>query len=64
MDVIRAVTREEAGKLKEAGERQREKADKRNLYLLREGSASLFSPAVIFLYRSHRASHPPEYARR
>jgi nucleolar protein 4 len=38
MDVIRAVTREEAGKLKEAGERQREKADKRNLYLLREGS--------------------------
>lgn len=38
MDVIRAVTREQAGKLKEAGERQREKADKRNMYLLREGS--------------------------
>ena len=38
LDVIRAVTRDEAGKLKEAGERQREKADKRNLYLLREGS--------------------------
>ena len=32
------MTRDEAGKLKEAGERQREKADKRNLYLLREGS--------------------------
>ena len=28
LDVIRAVTRDEAGKLKEAGERQREKADK------------------------------------
>ena len=41
MDVIRAVTREEAGKLKEEGERQREKADKRNLYLLREGSKYL-----------------------
>ena len=64
LDVIRAVTRDEAGKLKEAGERAREKADKRNLYLLREGSTSLFSSAVIFLYRSHRASHPPEYARR
>lgn len=38
LDVVRAVTRDEAGKLKEEGERQREKADKRNLYLLREGS--------------------------
>ncbi len=38
LDVSRAVTRDEASKLKEAGERQREKADKRNLYLLREGS--------------------------
>jgi len=37
LDVVRAVTREEAGKLKEAGEKRREKADKRNLYLLREG---------------------------
>lgn len=40
LDVVRAVTRDEAGKLKEAGEKQREKADKRNLYLLREGSES------------------------
>lgn len=38
LDVSRAVTRDEASKLKEEGERQREKADKRNLYLLREGS--------------------------
>lgn len=38
MDVIRAVNRSEAGRLKEEGERMREKADKRNLYLLREGS--------------------------
>ncbi|KAI0300568.1 hypothetical protein B0F90DRAFT_1668364 [Multifurca ochricompacta] len=37
LDVVRAVTREEAGKLKEAGEKARRKADKRNMYLLREG---------------------------
>ncbi len=37
LDVIRAVTRDEAGRLKELGERAREKADKRNMYLLREG---------------------------
>lgn len=39
LDVARAVTRDEAGKLKEEGEKRREKADKRNLYLLREGGA-------------------------
>ncbi|KAH7912898.1 hypothetical protein BJ138DRAFT_1111924 [Hygrophoropsis aurantiaca] len=37
LDVVRAVTRDQAGKLKEEGEKRREKADKRNLYLLREG---------------------------
>ena len=37
LDVVHAVTREDAGKLKEAGEKAREKADKRNMYLLREG---------------------------
>lgn len=47
LDVVRAVTREQAVKLKEDGERSREKADKRNLYLLREGGAS-------FVYRSDR----------
>lgn len=39
LDVARAVTREQAGKLKDEGERRREKADKRNLYLMREGGA-------------------------
>jgi nucleolar protein 4 len=34
---VRAVTRDEATKLKEEGERKREKVDKRNVYLLREG---------------------------
>jgi len=34
---VRAVTRNEATKLKEEGERRREKIDKRNVYLLREG---------------------------
>jgi nucleolar protein 4 len=37
LDVVRAVNRNEATKLKEEGERKREKADKRNMYLLREG---------------------------
>lgn len=37
LDVTRAVTREEAGRLRELGEKQREKKDKRNLYLMREG---------------------------
>jgi nucleolar protein 4 len=50
LDVVRAVTRDVAGKLKEDGEKQREKADKRNMYLLREGgeSSQIFvSPAII-----------------
>ncbi|TFK93384.1 RNA-binding domain-containing protein [Polyporus arcularius HHB13444] len=46
LDVSRAVTRDEASKLKEAGERQREKADKRNLYLLREGIILPNTPAA------------------
>lgn len=35
--MVRAVTRDAAGKLREEGEKKREKADKRNMYLLREG---------------------------
>lgn len=46
LDVVRAVTRDEAVKLKEAGEKQREKADKRNLYLLREGIILPNTPAA------------------
>ena len=42
LDVVRAVTRDVAGKLKEDNERMREKADKRNLYLLREGGNDCF----------------------
>jgi nucleolar protein 4 len=37
LDVVVAVTRDVAGKLREDGERAREKKDKRNMYLLREG---------------------------
>ncbi|CAA7260043.1 unnamed protein product [Cyclocybe aegerita] len=37
LDVVRAVTRDTASKLKDANEKLREKADKRNMYLLREG---------------------------
>ena len=43
LDVARAVTRDVAQKLKDEGERAREKADKRNLYLLREGGTYTLS---------------------
>ncbi|KAG6896912.1 hypothetical protein C0992_005315 [Termitomyces sp. T32_za158] len=46
LDVIRAVTRDEAGKLKEAGEKSRQKADKRNMHLLREGVILPNTPAA------------------
>ncbi|GLB42149.1 putative RNA recognition motif containing protein [Lyophyllum shimeji] len=46
LDVVRAVTRDEAGKLQEAGEKARNKADKRNMYLLREGVILPNTPAA------------------
>ncbi|TFK23811.1 hypothetical protein FA15DRAFT_641937 [Coprinopsis marcescibilis] len=57
LDVVRAVTRDVASKLKEEGEKLREKQDKRSMYLLREG--------VIFP-NSPEAAHipPPELERR
>ncbi|ETW75268.1 hypothetical protein HETIRDRAFT_244962, partial [Heterobasidion irregulare TC 32-1] len=49
LDVVRAVTRDEAGRLKEVGEKAREKADKRNMYLLREGVILPNTPAASTL---------------
>jgi len=49
LDVVRAVTRDEAGKLREEGEKRREKADKRNMYLLREGVILPNTPASLTL---------------
>lgn len=49
LDVARAVTRDQAVKLKDEGERMREKADKRNLYLLREGGSFFFPDLVLRL---------------
>lgn len=49
LSVTRAVTREDASRLKDEGERAREKADKRNLYLLREGVIFPNSPAAASL---------------
>ena len=37
LSVTRAVARDEADRLREEGERSREKLDKRHLYLMREG---------------------------
>ncbi|KAL1408493.1 RNA recognition motif-containing protein [Vanrija albida] len=47
--VSRAVTREQAGNLKEDAERAREKGDKRNTYLMREGVVFPNSPAAAAL---------------
>ena len=47
LDVVRAVTRNEATKLKEEGERKREKVDKRNVYLLREGGTFEYCSRLI-----------------
>lgn len=54
LDVVTAVTRGDANKLKEAGERSREKADKRNIYLLREGGLFFF---VFFFGTKINVSH-------
>jgi nucleolar protein 4 len=48
LDVVRAVTRETADKLRDAGEKLREKADKRNLYLMREGGVSSLLVLALF----------------
>jgi nucleolar protein 4 len=55
LDVVHAVTREEADKLKEAGVKAREKADKRNMYLLREGGELLCSSSCFY----HRHLNTP-----
>lgn len=51
LDVVRAVTRDQASKLKEEGERARQKADKRNMYLLKEGGedSSLWFGIILTL---------------
>lgn len=41
LDVVRAIPRDEAERLREEGVRERQKTDKRSLYLLREGGGSL-----------------------
>lgn len=44
LDVVRAVTRDTAAKLKEDNEKSRQKDDKRNMYLLREGGKPWICP--------------------
>ncbi|KAF7359430.1 Ribosome biogenesis [Mycena sanguinolenta] len=65
LDVVRAVTRDVAGKLKEDGERKREKADKRNMYLLREGGKSFIcTPAFLYSNRISKRRTASYNARR
>ncbi len=52
LDVVHAVTREEADKRKEAGEKARERADKRNMYLLREGGELTYLHFYVVLLRN------------
>jgi len=47
LDVEFAVTREEAAKLKDESDRRKEKVDKRNTYLMREGGESRLSFSVL-----------------
>uniref|UniRef100_D8Q385 RRM domain-containing protein n=1 Tax=Schizophyllum commune (strain H4-8 / FGSC 9210) TaxID=578458 RepID=D8Q385_SCHCM len=49
LDVVRAVTRSTADKLREDGLKRREKADKRHAYLLREGVILPSMPAAASL---------------
>jgi len=49
LSVSRAVTREQAGNLKEDAEHARQKGDKRNTYLMREGVVFPNSPAAASL---------------
>ncbi|WVF70433.1 hypothetical protein IAT40_005223 [Kwoniella sp. CBS 6097] len=49
LEVSRAVTREQAGQMKEDGERARNAGDKRNTYLMREGVVFPNSPAAASL---------------
>ncbi|OCF34024.1 nucleolar protein 4 [Kwoniella heveanensis BCC8398] len=49
LEVSRAVTREQAGQMKEDGERARNAGDKRNTYLMREGVIFPNSPAAASL---------------
>ncbi len=55
LDVVRAVPREEAGKLKEEREKAREKEDKRNMFLLREGG----EPCLHWLLFCNWNLNPP-----
>ncbi|KAL1745881.1 hypothetical protein HDZ31DRAFT_35426 [Schizophyllum fasciatum] len=49
LDVVRAVTRDTASKLRDEGLKRREKADKRHTYLLREGVILPGTPAAAAL---------------
>ncbi|CAE6468051.1 unnamed protein product [Rhizoctonia solani] len=56
LSVARAVTRNEADRLREEGERSREKQDKRNLYLMREGVIFPNSSAAVGLSEAELAT--------
>ncbi|GAB1521077.1 RNA recognition motif-containing protein [Rhizoctonia solani] len=61
LSVARAVTRNEADRLREEGERSREKQDKRNLYLMREGVIFPNSSAAAGLSEAELAARQTSF---
>ncbi|KAG8702976.1 RNA recognition motif-containing protein [Ceratobasidium sp. 395] len=61
LSVARAVARDEADRLREEGERSREKQDKRNLYLMREGVIFPNSPAAAHLSATELATRQASF---
>ncbi|KAG9123801.1 RNA recognition motif-containing protein [Ceratobasidium sp. 392] len=61
LSVARAVARDEADRLREEGERSREKQDKRNLYLMREGVIFPNSPAAAQLSATELATRQASF---
>ncbi len=60
LDVVSAVTREQATKLREDGEKARQKADKRNMYLLKEGGQYLTFPPPRSSYTQLMSINPTQ----
>ncbi|KAL1925157.1 uncharacterized protein VTP21DRAFT_40 [Calcarisporiella thermophila] len=64
LDVKLAVSREEAGKLTESNKIKREREDKRNLYLMREGVIFPNTPAAETITPSELSKRQASYATR
>ncbi|KAK9767317.1 RNA recognition motif-containing protein [Basidiobolus ranarum] len=64
LSIVLAVDRQEAGKLADINTRQRQKEDKRNVYLMKEGVILADSPAAEGLSAAEVAKRTTSYAAR